>query len=193
MLSLARGWQLPAVAVGLVILAAAALALPDLVGLPRFGSGLPVVAPVAGLLGWWCAILALTSANEPCMQIFLTARDSARWVNHARIVIVGASGLAVVAAVDTSYLSTAATAASTLLGEALIFGALVKLQLAWMPPTLHMLAAAVLGAANRSDLALWAWILDPRPSTTQMGISIVILVIGATLWNRALRHGNRLT
>lgn len=185
--ALARGWQLPLVGVGLLALAFTATILPTLMSLPRLGSGLPVVAPMAGFYGWWCAMLALTTSREPCIQLFITAHGAVRWTNLARTIGVAVCGMGCVALADGAFATTAAIATASLLGEGLAFAALVGSSFAWLLPTLHVMAAAVLGAANRSDLAGWAWILQPHPTGLEVTSSLIVLFIGVCLWGLAMR------
>lgn len=183
-------WTLATTA-AVVTTAAVAAAAPDVVGLPQLAAVDTIVAPVPALLGWVAALTAVTAADEPCPGVFATAPTRAYAVNVARIVltlVVFTGGAA--AATGTHHLAVAGLSARTsmaLAGEGLALASVAGLRYGWLPMTAHLLAAATLGAANRPDLAGWAWIVSAEVGPTQLLLSTLLLVLGMTAWTRRAR------
>lgn len=182
--ALARGWKLDVVSLGLMAVAAAMLGAPALVFLPQLSSDTKVAAPTGALAGWACAILAVTTAVEPCRDVFVTSPRRAHAVNVLRVFVVAGIGTAVVAITSQRDLSVIAVTTATLTGEGLLAAALLGLRLAWLPPTLHVFASTF-GATERTALAPWAWILAPEPTVTGACVSALILFVGAGAWWRS--------
>ncbi|GAA1947268.1 hypothetical protein GCM10009798_02900 [Nocardioides panacihumi] len=184
------GWTLATTAAA-VTTAAVAAAAPDVVGLPQIGAMDTVVAPVPALLAWVAALTATTAASEPCPEVFATVPRRAFAVNVARIVLtLAAFTVGAAAATGTRDLAVAGLSARTsmaLCGEGLAVASVAGLRYGWLPMTAHLLAAATLGAANRPDLAGWAWIVSPEVGATQVVLSTLLFVIGMTAWTRRAR------
>jgi hypothetical protein len=181
-LALAHGWQWQVVMLGWVAILVGALVLPQLLFLPALSTGGRVATPTAALSGWAATMLALVAATEPAWPIFLAAPHRVRAINVLRVLVVAVGGgVAVVLASDSS-LGVASTATMALVGEAALLG----YRVAWIFPSLHLLAASSLGSVNRiAGLSPWAWILAPETSLPGLMTSGALLLAGAIAWYRS--------
>ena len=186
---LAKGWRLTSVAAGWLGLLVVLTALPSVVTLPQ-SSTLPISAPTMGFASWWCAALAMHSASEPSHEIFATAPRLPHIYNLARVLAIVSLGTTVTLWVEgTEYTSVAYVSSAALMGEFLLAAGVLGVPYAWVVPTLHLAASAVLGGANRVQLAGWAWVLERSPSNNDSALSTLILATGLVVWWRAGRIG----
>jgi len=168
-----------------------AVVAPDAVDLPQLGAMDAVVAPVAALLGWVAALAATTAAGEPCPEVFATAPRRAHAVNLARVVLTLATFTCAAAiAASARPMTVAGLSARTslaLTGEGLVMASVAGLRYCWLPMTAHLLASATLGAANRPDLATWAWVVSAEVGPAQLTVSTLLFATGMTAWRLRAR------
>ena len=174
------------VLLGWLFLALATRLGPDLVPLPDIGGSGSASTPLASLAAAACAVLAVFAAAEPCADVFLTAPSRARWVNTMRVAAVALIGVVVVSVVGAgSWLATLNTT-SALAAEGITAAAIIGVQLSWVPPMLHFLAAGTFGAATMGVLHPWAWILDPQPSVVVVLGSLGLFALCLSKWRLSI-------
>lgn len=182
--ALAKVWHI-STALAVVALTAAGLRfLPALVPLPRMFSYQALSAPASAIAALLIALAAFLTAHEPSDILLLTSPRRPQLLNPSRVLAVaGIGAILICVGAGASWTPTLSSLAA-LVGEGLIFGSLAGIRLAWVLPALHVFAALTFGAAGRSDLAPWAWILTTHPSTSDMLTSAVLLVVGSVKWLR---------
>lgn len=186
--SLARGWQVPSVLVGWGVLLGANLIGPRVVVLPSVGSSGQIPTPFVFLLGGLLGVLAVLLAAEPCPAVFLTAPSRARLVNAARVGLASLLGPFVLTVIGPGDWAAATSTTIAVTGEGLIAASVLGLRLAWLPPLLHLVAAASFGAATRDTLRPWAWIISAEPSTSALMASTALWALGLGTWMLSMGH-----
>lgn len=181
----AVGVLLPAV----ILIAVAQCLLPAAVTAPQIRSVQDVDAPVALIFATLAGIAISYTAVEPSTAVWRMGSSSRRWWAQARVLVLVAVYLAVVAVGSFSQLPTTANVLLTCVGEGLIATALIGYRLAWILPGLHAAVAGLLGAQFLGTLSWWAWPADPNPSTFHTAGAIAIAVAGLLLARRFGTHG----
>lgn len=180
--SLARGWQVPTLLMGWSLLLVANLLGPRVVVLPSVAVSNQVPTPFVFLLGGLLAVLAVLLASEPCASVFVTAPSRARHVNLCRVALASFLGPLVLTALGPGdWLATTNTTVVAT-GEGLLAAAVLGLRLAWLPPLLHLAAAASFGAAAPDTLRPWAWLISAQPSAAVLAFSVCVWALGASIW-----------
>lgn len=190
--SLLIGWQLPAVIAGWAMVTVATHFGPQAIALPDLGGAGPVLTPLGSLGAVVCAVLAVITAGEPCPQVFITAPRRARHVNLTRVAVVALLGPIIVSTLGPATWAATTNTTLALSGEGLIAASLLGIRLAWLPISLHFLAAATVGAATRDSLHGWAWILETTPTSLTIAISAGVMVLGVILWGAAIGRNSDL-
>jgi hypothetical protein len=182
--ALAKGWHVPAAVAVIVLTAAGSRFLPVLVPLPRMFSYQSLSAPASAIAALLVSVAAFLTADEPSDILLLTSPRRSQLLNPSRVFAVGGIGAMLLCVGTGASWTPTLSSVAALVGEGLLLGSLVGIRLAWVLPTLHVLAALTFGAAGRSDLAPWAWILATHPSTSDLSASTVLLAIGSVKWLR---------
>ncbi len=173
----AVGVLLPA----MILIAVAQCLLPAAVTAPQIRSVQDVDAPVALIFATLAGIAISYTVVEPSTTVWRMGSSSRRWCAQARVLILVAAYLAVVAVGSFSQLPTTANVLLTSVGEGLIATALIGYRLAWVLPGLHAAVAGLLGAQFLGTLSWWAWPADPNPSTSQTVGATALVIAGLLL------------
>lgn len=182
--ALAKAWHLPTAAAVIVLTAVSLRFLPAFVPLPRLFSYQSLSAPASTLAALLISIAAFHTADEPSEILLLTSPRRSQLLNPTRVFTVAGMGAVLLCVGTGASWTPTLSSLGALVGEGLLLGSLAGIRLAWLLPTLHVFAALTFGAAGRSDLAPWAWILATHPSTSDMSASTVLLAIGGVKWLR---------
>lgn len=186
--ALAHGWGLTS-ALGIVLLTClGTLVAPESVPLPQIFGYHELTAPAGAVAGLGLCLATLSAAREPAPQLLATADAWRRAASPARILAVGAVGVASLCLLAGASPHHAIVASAALVGEGLLVASVAGLSVAWSLPTMHMLAALVLGGAGRHGLSWWAWIIGADPSLGSWMASIGLAVLGLAAWTLRLRR-----
>lgn len=177
-----NGWGTSAVIALVAASSVVALLGPAYVDLPRIGAGGQVTSPLTSFCAWAVALAALRSAVEPSTTLFATAPRVAVHVNVCRVALVAVAGVALLVTLTEASAASVWSPTAALVGEGLLYASVLGPSFCWLLPTTHLMVSSVMGAANRLDLAPWAWILEPTPDLRQIGISSSLLALGLVSW-----------
>ncbi len=186
--ALAHGWALTSALVIVLLTCLGALIAPETLPLPRVFGYHELRAPSAAIAGLGLCLATLAAAREPAPQLLATADARRRAASPARILVVGAVGIASLCLLAGASPHHAVVASAALVGEGLLVASVAGLSVAWSLPTMHMLAALVLGGAGRHGLSWWAWIIGADPSLGSWMASIGLAVLGLAAWTLRLRR-----
>ena len=180
--ALMAGWGTSGVIALIATSSTVALIGPASIDLPRVGTGGQVTSPLTSFCAWLVALAALRSAVEPSATLFATAPRVAVYVNACRVSAVAGAGFVLLAMLSDASAESIWCSTTALVGQGLLYASVLGPSLSWLIPTTHLMVSSVMGAANRPDLAPWAWILEPTPDAAQTVLSSSLFVLGLAAW-----------
>ncbi|MFT3877994.1 MAG: hypothetical protein QM708_16470 [Propioniciclava sp.] len=157
--------------------------LPVQIPVPQLLTPGEALVPTALLIATPLGIAIQMTLTEPSPQVWAMATGYRRWLRHLRVLLLSSGFLLLTAVVAPDHLGPATVILLSMAGEAIVTGWILGYRLAWILPSVHAAAAALMGTKMMA-LAWWAWPADPNPNSSLMVLAPVILLAGLLIETR---------